>query len=771
MGKHSRNRRGRRQPTNVIQGPDFRMERRGRFVLTEIRRSPEEQANLVSHLAAQVETIEEEIRAKKFAVLNHLQEFDSFDILAALSVRNHMHDPETYKETTFEGRSFVPEYAALLALGKGYQTGSKPYPMVGDIETIQNSIIELYDLATTLLMARDARRTGLKGKDGHLRYAAHTHELGVRVPAYTHHHHEVLHGLFDQFDEELIPLLGYGISDVLSLFEWIPTMVSEGLTMRVKESYQAIHGAYTESRKVRRGQSHLIVDESQNEVVRDLAKLSDAKAEHYATFANIQWLLAGADLVSTFSIKQLADASGLTREKIAAILRDFALHFGEVADEFVEPQATHALKRRPLIEHQGIVFCPAPGLLDWSIQAALEENIKAKSETLWQRYQKNRHDYLVSTTAALLRRVMPEALVETNLTYTVEAQESTVTELDALCLFDRQVFLIEAKAADLTDPAKRGAPERLERDLGTIVGAPHAQANRARELILASEEAVFTPQLSAKQVRLRRREVSHLYMVSVSLAPIGHLTALMQNPPDGGVGSSFFLPGQYSWMVSLYDLMVIADLIEIPAMFPHYVSRRERAAKLGVLIAHDELDVFGFYLKEGLYLEDFGSDPQRTKLQLASYTTSMDDYYAYTTGIRETPARKPKQQMDPPYRRLIEAVAESRLPGRVAMVMQLLDLSTASRRKLIEMFQRARNIQKRERRLVDMTIYGESEEGWAITIMVDADEQRLAQTLDQYGELKQNQLQAKTWYGIGMIAGKIDKVVYLRARSLETNIS
>jgi len=46
----------------------------------------------------------------------------------------------------------------------------------------------------------------------------------------------------------------------------------------------------------------------------------------------------------------------------------------------------------------------------------------------------------------------------------------------------------------------------------------------------------------------------------------------------------------------------MADIIDLPPVFPHYVKRRVHTAHLGLLEAHDELDIFSYYLAEGLYL-------------------------------------------------------------------------------------------------------------------------------------------------------------------------
>lgn len=234
----------------------------------------------------------------------------------------------------------------------------------------------------------------------------------------------------------------------------------------------------------------------------------------------------------------------------------------------------------------------------------------------------------------------------------------------------------------VTEAARCGAPDRLRRDLRQLIGDPHAQAARAQTEIRRGHErgeAVrFRRGNGGADIVLAASAVRETILMAVTLAPVGHLTAQLAADSDTGL----FEQGQYSWVVNLYDLMVIADLVDPGAMFPHYVTRRVHTARLGLLEASDELDIFSYYLTDGRYLDDVAEARTHTDegpdfIRLLSHTGPFDAYYAYITGQRETPAPKPAQTIPPAMRALLERLDAAGSPGWLEASLTLLDLRRA----------------------------------------------------------------------------------------------
>ena len=55
--------------------------------------------------------------------------------------------------------------------------------------------------------------------------------------------------------------------------------------------------------------------------------------------------------------------------------------------------------------------------------------------------------------------------------------------------------------------------------------------------------------------------------------------------------------------------MIIADFLDFPSQFIHYLRRRTRLNEVAKTYAHDEIDWFGHYLNKGLYFVTVNKSP------------------------------------------------------------------------------------------------------------------------------------------------------------------
>jgi hypothetical protein len=763
---------------DVLEGPGFRMERHGRIIHATTDRTLDQQRELNERLAAAVAPMRDDLVEKVRAIEARLAKFDTFTVLAALGLQNHLLDPETYEEHTHKGESVVAEYATLLALKGFYSTGTEIYANGRVLDQLQSDLRNAFRAAIWLQVAVDAGRSIKSGRVSDpselekLQFAMRTHELGVRNPAYQHHHHEVLKGLFRPFEAALVASVGFCPDDAIRLADVIPRRMTRRFLERMREAVRALEETQREVQRARKHEPKVSnctpVSPAGTEdggyagsLVRQLAGLAPKKAKQFLKNAAVEWVILAASDICCFTAEELAEEAGVDLERATAYLAAFQIDFGDVSSEFVEFSATHPLRSRPIVRHGSRYLSPAPMLLDWAIQPAFEAALKDAAGSTWERYQKHRHDWLLHTSVRLLERVMPSAEFATNLLYDEGGDRAKEAELDMLVHYDTAVFLVEAKGADVTEPARRGAPERLRRDLERVIKESHAQAVRAKSHLKASSTARFRRVAGGADVVVSAAEVSDIVLMSVLLAPLGHLTSLLHADSELG----FFKNGEYSWAVSIYDLMVIAEIIDLPPVFPHYVKRRVHAAHLGVLEAHDELDVFGYYLKEGLYLDDMlaemraHSDGRSVSIGLLSYTAPFDAYMFHSIGARKKPAPKPAQRMGPKLRSLLERLECSRLPQRLEAALGVLDLDDESRRDLLRYIEKARRIALRTRRISNVTMQGRQGDGWGLTYVCGFSDHELQQKLREYCDRKRREFGVGAWVGFAERIDRNPKVV------------
>jgi hypothetical protein len=238
---------------------------------------------------------------------------------------------------------------------------------------------------------------------------------------------------------------------------------------------------------------------------------------------------------------------------------------------------------------------------------------------------------------------------------------------------------------------------------------------------------------------------------------VGVLTARLH------ADAEFFQPGEYSWLIGLYDLMVIADILDLPGGFPHYAKQRVETAHLGLLEAADELDIFGYYLVEGLYLdriaEQMRAEGTPASFQLLSYADQFDAYYAYSTGVRRKRAKKPRQRLSTTLAQLIRRIDASGLPGRLDVIMAILDLDSTSRDRFAKEAERVRSRARQKRRPSNVSLAGPERGGWGITYYCVDHGAALQNHLRAYCETKKKDLDKRFWVGVGELVERTPTVV------------
>ncbi len=694
------------------------MERHGRFIHSSTYWTAEEQKALLQAMATSVPAVEQSIQDEAQKVASIFAKHDTFQVLSALSLRNHLMDPETYVEWAHAGKSVVVEYASLIALKAAYAVGKEGEELYANgqvVGELQDAIEHVVRDSVMLQVARSAAaglRDGHEGNpsvDDEIQFVTRLNETAVRNPAYQHHHIEVLRGLYRPFQTELQRLAGFTVDDAIAIADSIPKRVSRRFAERAelaRTSFQSVEAQVRQMRKGKLGpevQGSLPADSPEAgraDFFRELASRSKKDVKRYLKYAAVEWEIFCSADICCFSAEELAFELSLSSDVVEAFLKAFSLEFSSVSPDFYEPSPTHVLRERPILHHDGRYLCPAIMLLDWAIQPFFESMLKRSGGSGWERYHKHRHDWVLQTAVQRLQALMPSAKFHENVFYGVADTKSEQAELDALAIFDSLAMFIEVKGGAFTAPARRGAPDRLKRDIKELLGKSHEQALRAKRVLRRGGRL----RDGVGNVVQVPADLRRSLLLSVSLAPIGYVTARLHAEAE------YFSAGEYSWLLSLYDLMVVTDVLDHPAFFAHYAKRRVETARLGLLVAVDELDIFGYYLLEGLYLDDVAkelrSEGKPVRFNLLSYTDQFDAYYAYTMGVRRKRAPKPGPQLKPVLDDLLMRLEVSGLPGRLDAALAVLDLDSESREQFARGIERARRIAAREARASNIKLSG-----------------------------------------------------------------
>jgi len=387
-----------------------------------------------------------------------------------------------------------------------------------------------------------------------------------------------------------------------------------------------------------------------------------------------------------FRSSDIAQNSGLDSGLIERFLDFFSTSFGQPAIADSWPSTYGPLERAPLVKFSdGTWFALLFAKLPWAIKAGLESVLLFDPATR-NRYERSRSRYLESRAVEMIASTSRHARKWTRLTYSFDDGDGPKAyELDGLVLVDRTAFLVEGKAGSMSFPARRGA-ESAKSELKELVAEAHIQSNRALRYLNSTREAQFVTEAGDKLL-LRRSDLPRVYLVNVTLESLSAFVTRLAGLRTAGI----LKQGELCWSVYELDLQVITEVVEGIGELVHYLDRRLAIEQMRVYAA-EELDLFGHYLKEGLFLRDFFKGDSKVVLDLASYTEDLDSYYLYLTGARETPALKPRQSISLLLRKLILALERNGPAGFVDAICMLLEGDSKARRMITKRIkdQRAR---------------------------------------------------------------------------------
>lgn len=737
----------------LLEGGGLRFERHGRFMVLENRRTLEQQREASERRAEVHEELPAQIRQQAQKLQELMSEFDPLDVIANLSVINGFHDPNTYKESQAEGNIAYVEYVTLLCLKRPRWTSENRQLGRDELEPIDQLTKEIFRDTISYYATEAAAADSAHGPDviDHMRFVTILNELMVRFPGYDHHLEDVLRGIFSPFADWMTAEMGFSIYDAIDCARAIGRMVPARLAERNHNAQQELKALRREVRAFRRGR--LKNGRFPEEMVNDLAAMPEKKMLRASERFTEAWVFYALGDTFAFTANDVSTLSAVQPERVAAFLERFSLSFDEVGEEFYMPSPVHDVQTKPLVRDAERYLCVSPQILLWGIRPVLEAALNPKStapvnrkNALWGKYTRKRGDFLEAEVLRLLGNTLKHAQSYGKLRYRTPDAPDTETELDGLVLFDRVLMLVEAKAGVMRPSARRGAPESMKRAVKDLIADAHAQALRARAYIDSVESPTFRTE-SGAEVHLNKESFDQVLMITVTLDEISVFSPILHEVAKLGVFQSSDLP----WAVPLLDFRVICEIVEFPSQFVHFLRRRKRLGELAFVTAHDELDYFGHYLREGLFFDDLEGG-ERALFRLLSYTGEFDDYYFTEMGWRSNPAPKPRQQMQPEFRQVIQELEQNHGEGYVEAVCTLLDLDGKGRRTFLRAVRRMTDRVRRDGALRDYTfLYEFAGEKRGLTVMCAADPALLQDRLTKYCLVKKYQQKSNTWVGLGRL--------------------
>lgn len=422
--------------------------------------------------------------------------------------------------------------------------------------------------------------------------------MNVRGEGYMQHIEEVYDELFSLHDNFFMKLYGCNSSFILDFLKNLDRKVLSKLGTALGGSLA--HERWCEWDEKHPDLSEVIRDMQEGEQIpfivgflkdnpdlagdgSDMNHITSYQVDDYESSYNIFWIVPQNEIEC-----HLLDSLSL----------DFGDNSKFLAENEFKGHIANVTKvcEMPFVKYEGRYFCFSPLLAYRNLFKIVENLIKKdkkyyQSHFLGNEFEECRDNYMERKTKELLQFALPEVKFYPSARYTVVGEDgkSKDTELDVLGLGEHEVFVVEAKAHKLTDSDKRAGGKGLMDKLKDSIGYASYQSERAKQYIENSENPTFIS--NGKSVNIDKGKNTHVYKIATTFDHFSTIICDMNNLIKEGV----MLP-EYkdTWLVSLFDLMVVVEYCQNSGEFKKYLKLREKVADADIYF-YDELDLFAAY--------------------------------------------------------------------------------------------------------------------------------------------------------------------------------
>ena len=484
------------------------------------------------------------------------------------------------------------------------------------------------------------------------------------------YHHRVValsRELYGTLDGQLAVAVGFSASNVITLFEALVKLREEQYTDRLLRMRrvlsldsieQMVHAYYRE---------HPDMAGAPEQFIKAIPAEVTIEGLKVRLFAHSEYRMVPLALVD---VDTLVSRTGLGPGLIESILKAVA----HVPTAVEEAKLGHLLLGNPAwecpaIAYKGLYAVPAPQIFFSHVHRIMNRLFASAGLSEKLRHQR----------ATILEQRTEEA-------FRIAFQASTLLpggkwrwdgkayETDLIVLLDRTLLIVEAKSAELSPSALRGAPDRLKRHIHDAVEHPAIQSKRLEDVIALARKGNHEARAVTTQLGIPITALDTILRLSVTLDDYSPIAAMGSELKEAGwlAGDTDLAP-----VISIADLECLFDLLEKPAHILHYLKTRTHLQKRVTLMG-DELDCLGSYLADGLVVPRIDGRPI---LQIIGQSSVVDRYFVnQSAGIA---SEKPRRNLPLSFDRLLAALETRGAAGWTTISLAVLNgMDTATARDL-----------------------------------------------------------------------------------------
>ncbi|MBK9420135.1 MAG: hypothetical protein IPN44_03670 [Flavobacteriales bacterium] len=607
--------------------------------------SEEDKAQL-RHVMEQARTQRERfldsLRSELDDAITLIDKFDKKYVLGGLGARLLRATPNIYTEMVGDAAGddalkpddtieVILEHAISIATASP-NANKGVLPTKGDLEAIYEKLAKVKSNFGFYELTADAPKDG--GESDHwIRTMMVQSTMNVRGEGYQRHMKEVFMEVFQPFDGFVSQYYGFTAGDLYDAIAGLDDLVYSKVGNPF--GFVKAHDRFRKwSDKVGKEEIGRVMDRVGTHFIR---QFTEVNPDLYDEEAPDQFVAQSLDRIASYpTIFWVIPQT----DKDKLIYKRLALGFGCNSNFFEPakfkgfPMNSSEVKLRPLIEEDGKYYHFSTNMGYRNVFKIAEHLIQEADATFHQQSFRgnsnlsSKDNYIEAKVRSQFQKMLPSVAFYSSLEYEIEEDGfSKRPELDVLGVSDGDVYIIEVKAGELNEKHRRGAVMGLKDRIAETIGEGASQCHRALKFIIDSSNPTF--EYVEKGVRhtlaFDKTKAIRFHKICVTFE---HFSSIAINVEQ--LVESHLLSESYreTWLLSLYDLMVFADIIESEGDLRDYLQHRMALNTRKDALFFDEIDILGFFLKGNFPLPD-AVDGEVS--QIIGFKEDIDKYFDTVT--------------------------------------------------------------------------------------------------------------------------------------------
>ncbi len=620
---------------------------------------------------------------KKYPKLSKwFEEYDPLYILSFCYLYFCSHpegtDPEATGEVKFH--PFFLEILQAFSLINKRTFGAKP--LLGEAEKLYEEMREIGDLINIRHLDMPTSLSSEEDINAYrLRMEMMSHTTAVRNWAYVHQIKRATDDLATLIDSDFKDIYGVSAVALMKIFfdlcdernDLLNEHISKvrGFYKHRKADYKVMMQAYDD----------VFPENVEEDSVDEIWELAGKNKENL-----FGMLICHSDLklsnIFSFSFEHIESILPETEDKksFRDMLDKLSYQFGDLKAQNKEHIILdNPVSHKPFIKvNNDSYFSAIWGSLHHYALDILEDLVW-ENDSLRKKYTKLKAKYLEDQTEELFRTYFPNAEIKRGSLWK-DPETGKDYENDLIVLIDSFAIVVEEKSGGISDPAKRGAPDRLFETLKRLMEEPSEQALRFVKFLKNNKkEHTFSTRRGVSNA-INSENIKYYIPLGITFSHLGMIGSNLKKLIEAKIVDKSL--EELAPSMSFTDLEIVLSLLDSEAERIHYLARR-REIEAHLQYEGDELDLFGFYLDNGF---NIGED-EYTKEYMLNISLKSKELDPYIIGTSEgLSLKKPALAMTKWWRDLLNKLAEKKISGWIETSFILLNSTKEDQKKFERKF-------------------------------------------------------------------------------------